>query len=87
MRCPLIVNSDGIWGKSSPPVPVDCWVCPVDVPTVNFSAARSMLTTGVSMAKLMSVAPEFTMPVVHFVVVYGYLDYLVMLELICLGWN
>ena len=29
MRCPLIGKLDGIWGKSKPPVPVDCWVCPV----------------------------------------------------------
>ena len=33
------------------------------MPTVTFGAARSMLTTGSSVAKYMSVAPESTMPV------------------------
>ena len=51
MRCPLIGNPDGIWGKFRSPVPVNCWVCPVAVPTVTFGAARSMLTTGASMEK------------------------------------
>ena len=51
MSCPLTGNPNGIWGQSSSPVPVDCWVFPVAVPTVTFGAARSMLTTGASMAK------------------------------------
>ena len=63
MRCPLVGNPDGRWGKSRSPVPVDCWNCPVAMPTVTFGAARSMLTTGESMEKYMSVAPESTMPV------------------------
>ena len=48
MRCPLIGNPDGRWGKSKSPVPVDCWVLPVAVPTLNFGAERSMLTIGES---------------------------------------
>ena len=51
MRCPLIGNPDGIWGKSKSPVPVYCWVFPVAVPTLTFGAERSMLTTGVSAEK------------------------------------
>ena len=51
MRCPLIGNPDGIWGKYRSPIPVYCWVCPVTVPTVTFGAVRSMLITGASMAK------------------------------------
>ena len=50
-RCPLIGNPDGRWGKSRSPVPVDCWVFPVAVPTITFGAVRSMLTSGESMAK------------------------------------
>ena len=38
MRFPLIGNPDGRWGKSKSPVPVDCWFCPVDVPTLTFGA-------------------------------------------------
>ena len=49
MRCPLIGKPDGIWGKFRPPDPVDCWVCPVDVRTVTFGAARYVLATGESM--------------------------------------
>ena len=48
IRCPFIVNPDGIWGKSKSPVPVYCWVFPVDVPTLTFGAKRSMLATGLS---------------------------------------
>ena len=51
MRCPLIENSDGRWGKFKSPVPVDCWVCPVAVPTLNVGAERLMLTMGASAAK------------------------------------
>ena len=51
MRCPLIVNPNGIWGKSKSPVPVDFWVCPVDVPTLIFGAERHMLTIGASVEK------------------------------------
>ena len=51
MRCPLIVNTYGRWGKSKYPVPVDCWVCPVAVPTLTFGAERSMLTIGASAEK------------------------------------
>ena len=56
-------NSGGRWGKARSPVSVDCWVCPIAVPTVNFGDAISMLTTGAYVAKYMSVAPESTMPV------------------------
>ena len=48
MRCPLIGNPNGRWGKSKSPVSVDCWVCPVAVPTVTFGAEKSMLTIGAS---------------------------------------
>ena len=51
IRFPFIGNPDGRWGKARSPVPVDCWVCPVDVPTVTFFAARYMLTKGASVAK------------------------------------
>ena len=63
IRCPLIGNYDWRWGKDRLPVPADCCVCPVAVPTVTFCAARSMLTTGAYMANYMLVAPESTMPV------------------------
>ena len=59
----MIGNYDGRWGKARLHVPADFWVCPVAVPTVTFGAVRSMLTTGASVAKYMSVAPESTMPV------------------------
>ena len=59
----MIVNLYGRWGKSKSPVPVDCWVFPVAVPTLTFGAERSMLTIGASVEKYMSVAPEFTMNV------------------------
>ena len=51
MRCPLIGNPDGRWVKFKSPVPVDCWVCPVSVPNLNFGAKRSMLNTGESVEK------------------------------------
>ena len=51
MRCPLIGNPDGRWGKSKFPVPVDYWVFPVSVPTLAFGAARYMLNTGASVEK------------------------------------
>ena len=63
MMYPFIGNPDGIWGKSKSPVPVDCWVCPVAVPTLTFGAERSMLTIGAYVEKFISVAPELTMPV------------------------
>ena len=63
IRCPLVVNSYGIWGKANLPVPVYCCVCPVAVPTVTLGAARSTLTTGASAEKYMLVSPESTMPV------------------------
>ena len=53
MRCPLLRNSDEILGKDKLPVPADCCVCPVAVPTVTLGAARSMLTTG-ALAKSIS---------------------------------
>ena len=46
LRCPLIGNPDGRWGKSKSPVPVDCWVFAVAVSTLTLGAERSMLTTG-----------------------------------------
>ena len=66
MRCPLVGNSDGIWGKVKLPVPADCCVCPVAVPTVTLGAAWSMLSTRESVAKYMLVAPESTLPVALF---------------------
>ena len=67
---PVIRNPDGRWSKFKSPVPVDCCVCPVAVPTLTVWAERSMLTMGASAAKYMSVAPESTMPVV---VIFGLL--------------
>ena len=55
IRCPLVVNSDGRWGKAKLPVPAYCCVCPIVVPTVTLGAAQSMLTTVASAAKYMSV--------------------------------
>ena len=46
IRCPLIGNSDGRWGKSKLPVPAYCCVCPVAVPTLTLGAARFMLNIG-----------------------------------------
>ena len=63
ISCPLIGKSNGIWGKARLPVPADFGICPVSVPTMTFGAARYILTTGESVAKYMSVAPEYTMPV------------------------
>ena len=48
IRCTLIGKPYGRWGKSRYPVTVDCWVFPVAVSAVIFDAARSMLTTEVS---------------------------------------
>ena len=76
------------------PVPEDFFVCPVNVPTVTFGAARYILTIGASVVNYMSVAPESTMSVAflveHFVGVYGWLEpcyFLVRLNLLCLGWD
>ena len=66
MRCPLVINSDRRLGKAKLLVPADCCVYPVDVPTATLGAARSMLNTGASTEKYMSVAPESTMPVEFF---------------------
>ena len=63
IRFPLIGNSDGRWGEPRLPVPWDCWVCPVALPTVTYGAARSMLTTGTTVAKQMLMMPESTIPV------------------------
>ena len=51
MICPVTGNPEGIFGRFNSPVPVDCWDCPVAVPTVNFGAERSMLTMGASAEK------------------------------------
>ena len=59
----MIGNPDGRWGKFKSPVPIDCCVCPVAVPTLTVGTERSVLTMGESAAKYMSVAPESTMPV------------------------
>ena len=66
MRCPLVGNSNRIWGKAKFPIPTECCVCPVSVPTVTLGAAQSVLTTGALAANYMSVAPESTMPVALF---------------------
>ena len=42
--CPVIGNPDGIWGKFKSPVPVDCSVWPVAVPTLTSRAEGLMLT-------------------------------------------
>ena len=63
IRCPLVVNSNGRWGKAKFPVPADCCVCPVAVPTLTLGAAWSILTTRASTEKYMSVASESTIPV------------------------
>ena len=57
IRCPLIGKSNGRWGKDRLPVPADFWVGPVAGSTVTFGAARSMLTTGASVAKYMPMSP------------------------------
>ena len=59
----MIGNPDGRWGKSKSPVPLDCWVFPIAVPTLAFRAERSMLTIGALVEKYMSAAPDSTMPV------------------------
>ena len=51
MGCPLIGNPNRRWGMSKSPVPVEFWVCPVDVPILTFCSKRSMLTTGASVEK------------------------------------
>ena len=51
IRCPLIGNPYGRWGKARLPVTADCWVCPVAVTTVTFGDTRSMLTTGAAVKK------------------------------------
>ena len=51
MKCPLIGNHDERWGKFKSPVPVDCWFCPVVVPTLTLRAEKLMLTMGASVAK------------------------------------
>ena len=48
MICPVNGNPEGSLGKFNSPVPVDCWDCPVAVPTLDFGAERSMLTMGAS---------------------------------------
>ena len=49
--CPMIGNPEGIWGKFKSPVPVDCFVWPVAVPTLTVGAERLMLTMGASAEK------------------------------------
>ena len=49
--CPVIGNTDGSWGKFKSPVPVDCCVWPVAVPTLTLGDERSTLTMGASAAK------------------------------------
>ena len=66
MRCLLVINSDGRWGKAKFTVPADCCVCPVAAPTVILGTARSMLITGELAENYMSIALESTMPVVLF---------------------
>ena len=56
-------NPDGRWGKYKFPVPVDFWVCFVAVNILTFVTERSMLTTGSSVEKYMSVSTESIMPV------------------------
>ena len=44
--CPVIGNPDGSWGKFKSPVPVDCCVWPVAVPTLMVGAKSLTLTMG-----------------------------------------
>ena len=57
----MIGNPDGSWGKFKSPVPVNCCVWPVVVPTLTFGAEGLMLTTGASAAKYMYVDMVSTM--------------------------
>ena len=57
MRCPLVGNYNGIWGKAKFPIPADYCVCPVSVPSVTLGAAKYMFTTGVLAENYMPVAP------------------------------
>ena len=66
MRCPLVGNSDKIWGKAKLPFPDDCFVCPIAMPTLALGSAQSMLNTGSLASKYMSVALESTMHVALF---------------------
>ena len=49
--CPVIGNPDGSWGKFNSPVPVDCCVWAVAVPTFSFGGERLVLTMGASAEK------------------------------------
>ena len=49
--CPIIGNPDGSWGKFKSPMPVDCCVWPVTVPTLTIWAERLMLIMEASAAK------------------------------------
>ena len=51
IRCPVIGNPDGRWGKFKLPVPVDCFVCPIAVLTLTVGSKRFILTIGASAAK------------------------------------
>ena len=66
MRCPLMGKSNRMCGKAKFPIPADCCVFPVSVPTVTLGAAQSMLTTGSPEENYMSVVPESTMSVALF---------------------
>ena len=66
MRLPLVGNSDKRWGNAKFPVPADCCVFSVAVPTVNLGTAQYMLNTGASAENYMSVALESTTPVALF---------------------
>ena len=66
MRCPLVGNSDEIWGKDKFPVPADCCVFPVAVRNATLGAERSMLTSGASAEKYMLAALDSTMHVALF---------------------
>ena len=49
--CTVIDDSDGGWGKFKSPVPVDCFVWTVAVPTLTVGAERLKLTIGASAVK------------------------------------
>ena len=97
MECPLVGNSNGIWGKDKLTVPGDCCVLPLAVTTMNLGATLSMLSTGALAAKYMLVVSESTMTVALFwsaqlrsLLVQLAVNYRCLVrvkaEMLCLGW-
>ena len=57
---PVVGKFSGREGRFNSAVPVDCWTCPVAVPTLTFGAVGLKLIWGASFAKYMLLAPEST---------------------------